>query len=156
MTCQKVQNQITPFINDELTIKELDEFIHHVDTCSECKEELEVYYALLTAMKQLDENESLSSDYSMELSTKLQKCEEKIIHAKFTYYRKKGILFLFMVLLGLFFSFSYGYMKYEDEKHQFVTESNHQLRMIYKENRFNIYDEALQYYLANQNQIQED
>lgn len=155
MTCQKVQSQIIPFINDELNIKELDDFIHHVESCPECREELEVYYALMTAMKQLDENETMSDDYNLELSAKLQKAEEKIVHSKFTYYRKKGILFMFIVIIGLFFSFRYGYMRYEEEKNQIVTESNYGLRFVYRSERFKVYDQALQNFMAYQVLLEE-
>ncbi|HPU63531.1 MAG TPA: zf-HC2 domain-containing protein [Mobilitalea sp.] len=71
MTCMEAQSLITRFINDELEIVELEEFIKHIESCSECREELEVYYALLTAMKQLDEDKNLSQDFSQELQEKI-------------------------------------------------------------------------------------
>jgi len=67
----EAQSLITRFINDELEIVELEEFIKHIESCSECREELEVYYALLTAMKQLDEDKNLSQDFSQELQEKI-------------------------------------------------------------------------------------
>ena len=41
----KAQSLITGFINDELDIGELERFILHIQSCKECREELEVYYA---------------------------------------------------------------------------------------------------------------
>lgn len=141
MTCLRAQSLITPFINDELNIDELEEFIDHIRTCKECREELEVYYALLTAMKQLDEDKNLSDDFSLELSEKLEKAREKIIHIRYIYYRKKGILIFVMILLAFFFSVRH-YFGTEIEENP-VTDSNFRLRITYQENRFDKYKEEL-------------
>ncbi len=134
MTCSKAQSLITPFIHDELDMKELEEFIGHVHTCKECREELEVYYALLTAMKQLDEDKNLSDDFSLELSEKLDREQEKIVHAKLAYYRKKGILVVVILFLTIFFSLEHYFL--EKEKVNPVTVSEFRLRMTFQEKRF--------------------
>lgn len=102
MTCTEAQSIITAFINDELNISELEEFILHMESCPECREELEVYYALLTAMKQLDEDKNLSDDYSQELKEKIEHTQERIIHLRYNYYRKKGVLFLIILFMAVF------------------------------------------------------
>lgn len=153
MTCRKAQSLITPFINDKLNLKEAEEFIDHVGSCAECREELEVYYALLTAMKQLDEDKNLSDDYSLELSAKLESVQEKIIHVKFTYYRKKGILILVIVLLAVSLSFRYAYINQEKEK--VVTQSTFQLRTAFSQERFDLLGAELQKYLETQELEQE-
>jgi len=142
MTCMKAQSLITPFINDKLNLKELEEFIDHVLSCPECREELEVYYALLTAMKQLDEDKSLSNDYNMELSSKLERAQDKIIHVKFTYYRKKGVLLLVILLIAGFTSLKYTSIN--KEKAKLVTESTYRLRVEFRQERFEYYDTLLQ------------
>ncbi len=130
MTCSKAQSLITPFINDKLELKELEEFISHVRTCKECREELEVYYALLTAMKQLDEDQNLSDDFSLELSEKLEREQEKIVHTKFVYFRKKGIMLLIILLMTTFFSLQHYFTQKENAR---VTESRYQLRISFRE-----------------------
>jgi hypothetical protein len=115
-------------------MKELEEFIGHVHTCKECREELEVYYALLTAMKQLDEDKNLSDDFSLELSEKLDREQEKIVHAKLAYYRKKGILVVVILFLTIFFSLEHYFL--EKEKVNPVTVSEFRLRMTFQEKRF--------------------
>lgn len=134
MTCSKTQSLITPFINDKLEMKELEEFINHVSTCKECREELEVYYALLTAMKQLDEDQNLSDDFSLELSEKLEREQEKIIHAKFLHYRKKGIMLVIILLLTTFFSLQH-YFTQKDGIGR-VSESHFQLRKSFREDYY--------------------
>ena len=92
MTCEVAQGKITPFINDQLTVQELEEFICHVKNCRVCKDELAVYYALITAMKQLDEDSDLSDDYIAELEEKLFYSESLIKHSK-RLHRSKKYLF---------------------------------------------------------------
>lgn len=134
MTCLRAQSLITPFINDELELKELEELLEHIRGCKDCKEELEVYYALLTAMKQLDEDKNLSDDFSLELSEKLERAQEKIIHTKYIYYRKKGILYVIVLFLTLFFSLQHYLM--EKERVNPVTESNFILRISYRQRKY--------------------
>ncbi len=147
MTCIKAQAMITPFINSKLTIKELDEFLNHIDSCSNCMEELEVYYALLTAMKQLDEDKNLSSNYSMELSEKLEKSREKVIHAKYTYYRKKVMLILTMIFLAILFSLSYAKKSMQEEGN--VKESEFHIRILFREPRNEYLEYQLQKYMLD-------
>ena len=142
MTCMKAQSMITPFINDKLSLKETEEFIDHVNSCKDCREELEVYYALLTAMKQLDENKDLSEDYSADLNAKLYKAQEKIIHEKFTFYRKKGILFLIILLMGFIFSFEHSVRQNREET--MVTDSDFHLRVTFHQERFDRLDTLLE------------
>ncbi|MDF2542165.1 MAG: hypothetical protein K0S47_1883 [Herbinix sp.] len=154
MTCTKAQSLITPFIKDQITnSKELEEFLHHVNSCPDCKEELEVYYALLTAMKQLDEDKDMSDDFSMELTAKLENAEEQIIHERFSYYRKKGILLLMIILLALFINI--GYMLQVEEDPVVVTKSKHKLRIEFMEQRFDQAEAALLQYLLEQELMEE-
>lgn len=134
MTCMKAQSLITGFINDELDIAELEEFLKHIESCKECREELEVYYALLTAMKQLDEDKNLSDDFNQELKEKIERTQERIIHLRYNYYRKKGVLITIIILIALFVSIQYYFHPKEGENT--VTESKFRLRKTFMEERF--------------------
>lgn len=147
MTCMKAQSMITPFINNKLTLKETEEFIDHVLSCPDCREELEVYYALLTAMKQLDEDKNLSDDYGSELAIKLEKAQEKIIHEKFKYYRKKSALVLIILLIAIFFSIKYTNIL--KEKNNMKADSTYRLRIMYHQDRFDYYEKQLQLYYGD-------
>lgn len=75
MECKRAQELITAFINNQLeNDDERKDFLEHIDDCRECREELEVTYSLLTAMKQLDENADLSDNYITELNHKIETC----------------------------------------------------------------------------------
>lgn len=103
MTCSEAQSYITPFINDELDSKQIEEFLLHIEKCEDCREELEVYYTLLTGMKQLEEESDLSSDFHLAFVNKLKREEEKIINKKIISIRKRVVL-IFVICLVSFFS----------------------------------------------------
>ncbi len=59
MTCKEVEQMIMPYINDELTDKQLGPFLEHINACKSCYEELEIYYTIYAGLSQLDgENEA--------------------------------------------------------------------------------------------------
>lgn len=148
MTCLNTQSLITAFINDELEIDELEEFIEHVRSCEECSEELEVYYALLTAMKELDEDRNLSNNYRQELNDKLDRAEERILQLKYNYYRKKGVLVIIMLLLAIFFCFQH-YFNPQEEGNP-VRESRFRLRVSSMDDGFDRFTEELDRYYEEQ------
>ena len=57
MTCKEAEQMVMPYINDELTDKELTAFLAHIGYCKACYEELEVYYTLYAGLAQLDGKE---------------------------------------------------------------------------------------------------
>ncbi len=150
MNCMKAQSMITPFINNKLNLNETEEFLDHVGSCPDCREELEVYYALLTAMKQLDEDKNISSDFGRELNEKLERTRERIFHAKFTYYRKKVILVLTILVVAFFLSISYAGNK-EEEK--VVTESDYHIRYRFPSQLNSVNEQLLQNYLREQGML---
>ena len=58
----------------------------------------------LTAMKQLDEDKDLSDDYSQELNEKIKRAQERIIHLRYNYYRKKSVLIIIILIITVVFS----------------------------------------------------
>ena len=148
MNCIGIQSMIAGFVNDELNIKELELFLDHVINCPNCKEEVEIYYTLLTAMKQLDEDKSLSSDYKHDLEMKLNEAQEKIVHAKYTYYRKKAVLILIITAIAFTFNLSYTTFDMADTVN-FVTESNFEIKRAYKSEGLYKLERRLQKYIEN-------
>jgi hypothetical protein len=148
MTCIQAQSLITPFINNNLNLKETEEFLKHIDSCQKCREELEFYFVLLTAMKQLDEDKNLSNDFHVEFIKKLERSREKILHAKYKYFRKKAILLLTIILLAFLVSFRYAYIA--EEKENAITVSTFRLKMSFREDRDQYLEEQLKRYLNQQ------
>ncbi len=81
-TCAQTQAKIMEYIHDSLSLKETEKFLQHIFSCSECREELGIYYTFLTGMKKLDDDETISMDFAEELKRKLKRSEEKISRSK--------------------------------------------------------------------------
>ena len=47
----EAQSNIMPFINGQIPPDKQEEFVMHMNSCSKCHEELEVYYILLEGQK---------------------------------------------------------------------------------------------------------
>jgi hypothetical protein len=105
MTCIDTQRLITPFIQGELDIDQLEEFINHVKSCPDCMEELEVYYVLISGMKQLDEDKVLSNDFHQDLMNMIKRSEDRIFHYKFLHIRKRLVLAILITLTAMVSSF---------------------------------------------------
>jgi hypothetical protein len=105
MTCIDTQRLITPFIQGELDIDQLEEFVNHVKSCPNCMEELEVYYVLISGMKQLDEDKELSNDFHQDLLNMIRRFEDRIFHNKFLHIRKRIVLIVVITLTAMASSF---------------------------------------------------
>lgn len=147
MTCNKAQSMITPFINNKLGIRDLEEFLGHVETCANCKEELEFYYTLLTAMKQLDEDKNLSVNYREEFEAKIRKSQDRILHMKYRHYRKVTIL----VLIILALTFVLG-IRYAEERVYISSEdrTKFELNRMYRDERYEFARYKLKEYYSQQ------
>ncbi len=54
MTCKEAERLVMPYIRDELTDEELREFLEHLETCPDCREELEIYFTVEAGIRQLE------------------------------------------------------------------------------------------------------
>ncbi|MBQ1241412.1 MAG: zf-HC2 domain-containing protein [Lachnospiraceae bacterium] len=59
MNCREVEKLVVPYIKDELTMDELDEFLEHVENCDSCMEELEIHYMVDVGLRKLDEDDTV-------------------------------------------------------------------------------------------------
>lgn len=56
MDCKQAQALVPRYIKQEIEGEEMEAFLSHVKRCEECYEELEIYYTIDTALKELDGN----------------------------------------------------------------------------------------------------
>ncbi len=99
MDCKRVMELMTQFINEQLDAGNVQAFLDHIDSCPECREELEVNYSLMTAMKQLDEGTDLSDNYIEELNRKIEKCYLDELKRKRSCVRRRIVLGVVVLLL---------------------------------------------------------
>lgn len=108
MNCIEVQRLMMPFIDNKLSIEQLEEFMEHIKSCPDCMEELEVHYILLTGMRRLDADKELSDNFHEDFVEILHENEEKLIHNKFSHIRKRIILILIISIAAIASSFHIG------------------------------------------------
>ena len=123
MNCMDCQKMIMPFINEELDNGQLSQFLDHLKICSECFEELEVYYIILESMKQLDENQELSDNYHNELLKFIEKSKDKLNSKNKKYTRKKVVLLMIAGVIALISTHQLREYVVEDIMHK-ATESD--------------------------------
>lgn len=54
MDCKEEEKMIPVFLQDELDIKDLKQFIDHIDGCPECMEELSIQFLVAEGLERLE------------------------------------------------------------------------------------------------------
>ena len=83
--CMAVQAQISDYIDGSLPAEHMERFVHHVEHCMECREELKIYYTLYLGILQLDREEEVKelSDLDGALEEELEHSENQIHRRRF-------------------------------------------------------------------------
>ena len=77
MNCQTAESMVNRYIEHDLSVDELEDFLEHVENCPSCYDELETYFIVHAAMQQLDEE---SRDSSLDLRELLEEDIRKSKH----------------------------------------------------------------------------
>lgn len=97
MDCRTVQQKIMPYIERKLSDAELEEFLDHVQHCTSCSEELEVYFTIYYALQKLDSDDVDSFDMKEILRNDMDKMQRKLHKNESVRFMKK----LFYVTIGI-------------------------------------------------------
>lgn len=76
MNCKETEKKIPSFLHDELDGSRLEEFIDHVESCSECKEELTIQFLVAEGLERLENGSNFN--LQEELFIKLESAEHRI------------------------------------------------------------------------------
>ena len=66
MNCRTAEGMLTKYLRHELSVKELDEFMGHIESCEECREELKTCFTVDRAVRLLDLEEDSTGDPDFE------------------------------------------------------------------------------------------
>lgn len=84
MNCKETEKKIPSFLQDELDDSMLEEFIEHVENCSECKEELSIQFLVTEGLERLEKGNNFN--LQEELLMKLEGAEHRIgVHRMLLY-----------------------------------------------------------------------
>lgn len=98
MQCKDVQSKFIPFINDELSYKELKEFLEHIRQCKNCLEDYDFYYTMIIGMRYLDSDNS-KAEIEIDSKQQLNDAEHYLVQYKILQGEK--ILLLIAICIGL-------------------------------------------------------
>lgn len=93
---------IKPYTRNQLRMDDMELFLRHISGCSECREELAIYYTIFMGMECLNQDEDIRFDFTAELNRKLRQSEEKIQRAKGRKILRRILLVVFAVIWILF------------------------------------------------------
>ena len=115
MNCLEAQGLIMKYVNNELSGLKLEDFRKHIDSCPDCKEELEIYYILTTGMNQLD-NDYVDTYNFYEAFEKQLDRSRKDIDISSRGYLVKIIMFdLIILLMAVLLTTDTSYKEYIQE-----------------------------------------
>ena len=115
MDCREAQALIMPFIEGKLSDEQTEKFLDHIDQCTDCYDELEVYYIVMVGVKQLDDEEHLIVDFNGDLKKYIDYKKEQLDKKHSLAARIRGALAAVLVLIVTVAGFlSYSIYKHPD------------------------------------------
>lgn len=100
MDCRETQALIVPFIEGKLSDEQNEKFIEHIENCTDCYDELEVYYIVMVGVKQLDEEDHILVDFNGDLKKYIAFKKEQLAKKHSRSIRLKfGVVLTFVLLL---------------------------------------------------------
>lgn len=76
MECKEFESLIPAYFEETLEDNELEEFIAHIESCKECKEEVTIRYMITEGLQRLEDGEAF--DMQKELNQKLASSVRRI------------------------------------------------------------------------------
>lgn len=100
MNCMEVRRMVTPFIKKELSDKEAEQFLKHIEHCSDCMDELDIYFTVYKALDTLDSGNHTEYDFRKLLHEEIRSVKRGILRRK-VFHIMQGTLLVFVEILLL-------------------------------------------------------
>lgn len=99
ISCQEAEGMVSGYISNTLALEDLEQFLEHIQRCPGCMDELETYFIVQAALKQLDrEDENTVLDMKKLLEQDIRKKEAWVRRRKFARVCGKALLtFIFLI-----------------------------------------------------------
>ena len=81
MNCDAAQKLIPEFLDDDLDNQELADFIEHIESCPECKEELTIQFLVKVGMQRLEDGNTFN--LKAELDMLLRDARKKLLGRRY-------------------------------------------------------------------------
>lgn len=101
MDCRTAEGMVNAYISHELSVKELEEFLDHVQGCPSCYEELETYFIVHEVTQQLkDDSSEAVLDFKNLLEQDISSSRHYIRKKKFTWFAMGACVCLLIAVLA--------------------------------------------------------
>lgn len=114
MNCIEARRMVAPYVKGELSDKELENFLKHIEQCEDCMDELDIYFTFYRAMDLLDTGEHREYDFKKMLEESLRMSRRRLLAHKISKVLQSilffctELLFIFCIISG--FQMSRGNM----------------------------------------------
>lgn len=102
MDCKEIQKQYIPFIDDKLSVKELEAFLQHMEECQDCREEYDIYYTMIMGTRYLEEDSVRMEDW-IDSEEKLRYAQDYLTKYRILYLEKLVLFFILCISCIVFF-----------------------------------------------------
>lgn len=120
MKCTEARRMVTPFINHELSDREAEQFLHHVEHCSDCKDELDTYFMVYRTLDTLDEGiQHKENDFQKMLSEEIRSAKRGILTRRVAAVFRGLLIILAELLMLLCIFIGYENRSEDAGKHKF-------------------------------------
>lgn len=100
MKCIEARRMVTPFVKKELSDKEIEQFLKHIEQCEDCKDELDIYFTMYKAIELLDSGAHQEFDFKKKLEEELRASRRMItVHHTTRIVRSAAVLLAELVLI---------------------------------------------------------
>ena len=65
LTCKDAEKLVMPYVENTLEIGELEQFMEHVESCENCREELSIQFLVNTGLKSLEAGNNFDLNYEL-------------------------------------------------------------------------------------------
>ena len=101
MNCMEARRMVTPYIKGELSEKELEQFLKHIEQCSDCMDELDIYFTVYQAMDRLDAEDHPDYNFKRMLNESIHAAKRRIVFSRIFRLMRTALFVLTDLLLLL-------------------------------------------------------
>lgn len=103
MKCIEAQKLVKPYLEKELSDKQLEQFLDHVESCGECYDELEIYFFIYETLggAALEEPEAEEYDFKEKLKKDIKNSRRYLrVRKTYRFFRYAVIVLAELLLIG--------------------------------------------------------
>jgi uncharacterized protein YneF (UPF0154 family) len=121
MECFEVETRIISYLDHNLDDEKLEEFLTHLETCEDCRNEAELYFTLFEGLNQMDEDEIQFFDFQTEFEEQRESQMEEIRLNKF-YRRMTDLIVIVFVVLMVLAGLVYGLFHMSEYSKKYIAQ----------------------------------